>query len=277
MDKKGEIMSETKEMTKRILIIDDDPQVAEILNDGLNTIGCSLVSALETDDGLRKASELKPDLIILDVIFPETNGYTVLEKLKTNPMTKDIPVIMLTVNNLDEDIQKGIDMGADDYVIKPIHVVLLFKRIQNLLNRNLRSESPLSADLSKGQKSMGHNKIVVVDDEADMTWLLKIELESEGYEVLIASDGEAGLELIKKKNPDLILMDVMMPKMNGYEALRRLKQDESTKQIPVLMLTAKGWEGETQKGLDLGAEDYILKPFHSGLLIKRIGNLMKKR
>lgn len=269
-------MSEAKEITKKILIIDDDPHVAEILQGNLKAMGCSTIPALEPNDGLKKASELKPDLIILDVIFPETNGYVILEKLKANPATKNIPLMMLTINNLEEDIQKGLDMGADDYVIKPIQVVLLTKRIENLLNRHRRSESPTPADLSKREERMGDNKIVIVDDEADMTRLLKIELESEGYEVLIASDGEAGLALIRKENPALVLMDVMMPGMDGYEALRRLKQDESTKQIPVAMLTAKGWEGETQKGLDLGAEDYILKPFHSGLLIKRVGNMIKK-
>ena len=123
---------------------------------------------------------------------------------------------------------------------------------------------------------MKKNKIVVIDDERDMVQLLRIELETEGYVVSAAFDGKSGLELIQKVKPDLVLLDVMMPEMNGYEVLELLKQDPLTKAIPVVMLTAKGLENEIQKGLDLGADEYVSKPFHPGLLIKRIQTLLSR-
>lgn len=117
--------------------------------------------------------------------------------------------------------------------------------------------------------------IVIIDDEVEMTQLLKIELETEGYQVCMAHDGQDGLRLIGQEHPDLVLLDVMMPQMDGYEVLKALKTDSRTKDIPVMMLTAKGLTEDVQKGLDLGADDYIAKPFHSGLLIKRIRTILK--
>lgn len=123
---------------------------------------------------------------------------------------------------------------------------------------------------------MADNKIVIVDDEVDMAQLLQIELETEGYEVAMVHDGQSGLELIRNLNPSLVILDVMMPDMTGYEVLKSLKEDPSTRDIPVIMLTAKGLEDDIQKGLDLGADDYISKPFHSGLLIKRIQTALRR-
>ena len=122
---------------------------------------------------------------------------------------------------------------------------------------------------------MTEKNIVVIDDEESMGRLLKIELASEGYNVTLAYDGKVGFQLIKDTKPDLVVLDVMMPEVSGYDVLRRLKQNAETKSIPVIILTAKGLEPDIQKGLDLGANDYITKPFHSALLIKRIRNCLE--
>ncbi|MEW5895407.1 MAG: response regulator [Candidatus Omnitrophota bacterium] len=121
-----------------------------------------------------------------------------------------------------------------------------------------------------------NNKILIVDDEIDMCLLLKIELETEGYDVSIAHNGKEGVELAKEVQPDLILLDVMMPVLDGYGALKMLKESARTKDVPVFMLSAKSQESDMQKGLDMGVSDYITKPFHAGLLIKRIGLTLKK-
>ncbi len=123
---------------------------------------------------------------------------------------------------------------------------------------------------------MPKNKIVVIDDEKDMVRLLQIELETEGYDVGLAFDAASGLGMMRDFFPDLVLLDVMLPDMSGYDVLERLKRDPATRAIPVIMLTAKGLEQEIQKGLDLGADEYIAKPFHSGLLIKRSRTLLAR-
>lgn len=121
---------------------------------------------------------------------------------------------------------------------------------------------------------MADGKIFIVNDEKEMVDLLRMELESEGFEVSAAYDGESALELITKEMPQLVLLDVTMPGIDGYEVLRRLKDDPATQKIRVVMFTAKGLDENLQKALDLGADDYILKPFHSELLVKHIRSIL---
>ena len=121
---------------------------------------------------------------------------------------------------------------------------------------------------------MAGKKIVVLDDEKYITQLLNIELEASGYEVKTACDGEAGLELIRAERPDLILLDLMMPKMDGFEVLQALRIDMMTKNIPVIILTAKSSDRDIDRCLELGVRDYIVKPFHGELLVKKIGRLI---
>jgi DNA-binding response OmpR family regulator len=122
---------------------------------------------------------------------------------------------------------------------------------------------------------MGHKKIAIVDDEEAMVQLLTVELESEGYEVLPAFNGKAGLQLIEQDRPDLIILDVMMPDLSGYDIIKLVKDNPTLRNIPIIMLTAKSLDDDIQKGLDLGAHDYVTKPFHAGLLIKRIETLLQ--
>jgi two-component system sensor histidine kinase/response regulator len=121
------------------------------------------------------------------------------------------------------------------------------------------------------------NKILIVDDSVDTVELLKKRFYSEGYDTGEAYNGEEGLQKVGEYNPDLIVLDVMMPKMDGYEVCRRLKKDEKTKYIPVLMLTAKGEVEHKVKGLDIGADDYLSKPFDYKELSARIRSLLSMK
>jgi len=123
---------------------------------------------------------------------------------------------------------------------------------------------------------MTDKRIMVVDDSLETRELLQAMLEEAGYDVSAAQDGETALELVKTKEPYVVLLDVMMPGINGYEVLTRLKAGESTKSIEVIMVSAKGLEEDIQRGLELGACDYISKPFYAELLIKRVGRLFNK-
>jgi two-component system alkaline phosphatase synthesis response regulator PhoP len=118
--------------------------------------------------------------------------------------------------------------------------------------------------------------ILVVDDEADILEMLKYNLEKEGYAVLTAKDGKAALEEAKRK-PNLVLLDVMMPEMDGWEVCKRLKRDEKTATIPVLFLTAKGSEVDEVVGLELGADDYIVKPLSVRKLLARVKAVLRRR
>lgn len=123
---------------------------------------------------------------------------------------------------------------------------------------------------------MNKGRILVVDDEEDILNLLDYNLSRAGFEVVRAADGPEALELARRKGPDLIVLDIMLPNMEGTEVLKRLKQNEGTREVPVIMLTAKGEEVDRIVGFELGAEDYITKPFSPRELMLRVKAVLKR-
>lgn len=121
---------------------------------------------------------------------------------------------------------------------------------------------------------MRKGKVLVVDDEVNITQILEFSIGSEGYEVLSASNGEEAVEKARREQPDLIILDIMMPRIDGYETCRILKANPLTRNIPVVLLTAKGRDIDKRLGYEVGATDYIIKPFSPGKLIERIHELL---
>jgi phosphate regulon transcriptional regulator PhoB len=126
-------------------------------------------------------------------------------------------------------------------------------------------------------QSMPKEKILVVDDEEDILELLKYNLSREGYQVLCTTSGEKTLNLVKTETPDLIVLDLMLPGMDGLEVTRRLKENPPTKNVPIVMLTAKGEEADIVTGLELGADDYITKPFSPRILLARVKAVLRRK
>lgn len=123
---------------------------------------------------------------------------------------------------------------------------------------------------------MAKKKILVVDDEKEIVNILCTSLEMQGYETLSAFDGQEGLDMARNEKPDLILLDIVMPRLNGYQVCRELKKDEATKSIPILMLTAKAQESDQFWGKETGADEYITKPFDTLNLLELIRQFLEK-
>jgi two-component system alkaline phosphatase synthesis response regulator PhoP len=122
---------------------------------------------------------------------------------------------------------------------------------------------------------MRKGKILVVDDEVNITQILEFSLGAEGYQVVTAANGEEAVDKARREQPDLIVLDIMMPKIDGYEACRILKSSPITKNIPIVLLTAKGRDIDKRLGYEVGAEDYVIKPFSPNKLINRIHELLE--
>jgi DNA-binding response OmpR family regulator len=122
--------------------------------------------------------------------------------------------------------------------------------------------------------SVGNKKILLVDDEQDLVETMEMSLEAKGFEILKAYDGEEGLKLAIEANPDLIILDLMMPKMNGYQVCWEIKNNEKTKHLRVIMLTAKAQESDKFWGYETGADDYVTKPFEMAELVKKINSFL---
>jgi len=201
-----------------VLIIDDDPAVPDMLGRMLAKDGVRTVSASTGDEGLRLARELKPSVITLDVLMPGKDGWAVLRELKEDPELASIPVIMITM--VDEKGMGGA-LGAADYLIKPVECDRLVALV-----RQHAGESPVEP-------------VLVVDDDERIRNLMEHALKKAGWPVWTAENGRAALERLSEGVPSVILLDLMMPEMNGFEFLEELGRREEWRSIPVVVVTAK--------------------------------------
>jgi len=190
---------------------------------------------------VERARELKPALITLDVMLPEQDGWEVLRTLKADPQTQGIPVLVVSAL---EDVGLALSLGAADYLVKPVHR----SELQNMLGRLAASQPP--------ERMV---KVLVVEDDQETIRLLQEILGTKPYSVLWARNGEEGLSLAHSGRPDAIILDLMMPGMNGFEMLERLRADPETAHIPVTVLTAMDVTGEKRRFIDAHIQGFIPK------------------
>ena len=203
-----------------VLVVDDEPAARELLASWLEPEGYQIVFAGSSSDALAKAAERIPDAITLNMLMPGKGGWDTLYNLKKTPVTAAIPVIVVTV--VDEP-KIGLALGAAEYLVKPVDKDVLLETVRRYI----------------GPGSNGPAKVLVVDDEAGTRELLKEMLESDGYITVLAANGKDALEALSRISVSAILLDLMMPEMDGFEMLMRLKEDAGLRNIPVMVLTAK--------------------------------------
>ncbi|HET6572245.1 MAG TPA: response regulator, partial [Fimbriiglobus sp.] len=201
-----------------VLVIDDDPAVQELMGRFLGKEGFRVVPATNGPDGLRLARQLHPVAITLDVMMPGTDGWAVLTDLKADPATCDVPVVLLTIV---DDRGRGYALGAADYLTKPID----WARLGAILRRYHSPGRPAP--------------VLIVDDDPECRELVRRNLESEGWRVTEAADGEAGLRMVAADPPALVLLDLMMPGVDGFGFLDEFPKRFPGSRTPVIVLTAK--------------------------------------
>ena len=245
----------------RILIVDD---VHENLHALMNILRDDYVISAATSG--EKALDLaqrepRPNLILLDVKMPGMNGYSVLSELKTNPATAEIPVIFVTALAEAADEARGLKIGAADYITKPVNPDLLRMRVRTQLELQRYRQNPVMFGVVAHSESKHPYSLLVVDDVPANIYEL-LEALKDSYRIQVANSGAKALEIVHGSTPpDLILLDVLMPEMDGYEVCRRIKSTPEGKNIPVIFVTVADAVKEKLKGFELGAADYITKPF----------------
>ena len=201
-----------------ILVIEDDPNTRDLLKRFLSKDGFHVRTVAEGEEGLLLARELKPDVITLDVMMSGLDGWAVLTELKADPDLADIPVVMVTfVDNKN----LGYALGASDYLTKPI------------------SRQRLLAVLEKYRRHPQPGPVLIVEDDPDTRKILRRLLEKEGCQVIVAENGRVALERLAESQPMLILLDLMMPEMDGFQFIERVRQHENWRTIPIVVVTAK--------------------------------------
>jgi signal transduction histidine kinase/DNA-binding response OmpR family regulator len=204
-----------------VLAIDDDPNVIYLLQENLAEAGYRVVGATSGEEGLRQAHSLKPFAIILDILMPPKDGWQVLHELKADVTTRDIPVFVLSIV---DNKELGYRLGASDYLVKPFDRETILGALARIVPR---------------QPDPHLVRLLVVDDDPNVVDLVRQLLEDEAYEIRSAADGQAALEAISKQPPDIILLDLLMPRLDGLGVIEQLRQSSQHRDIPIVVLTAK--------------------------------------
>ena len=235
----------------RALIIDDSSNDAEHLERYLAESGVEAILHPTAAGAVERAAAEQPEVIFLDILLPEEIGWDVLHALKTDRRTARLPVVVTSV--LDRPI-RGVAAEADDYILKPATRA----RLAEALTRIATSSS------ARGKRSSppGVRRILLADDAATNVETLLDFLASRGFEVLVARDGHEAVAIARAKRPDLILMDIQMPHLDGLAATRLLREDPNpeVRAIPIIALTALAMTGDRERCLAAGADDYLTKP-----------------
>jgi PAS domain S-box-containing protein len=207
-------------LQRSVLVIDDDPDMQELMIRYLSRDNIGVLSARSGEVGLELARKHKPDLIALDIFMSGMNGWTVLNKLKSDEELRDIPVVVITVS---DDKQRGYALGADDFLTKPVQKSDIRRILARFVHVNRNADS----------------EVLIVDDDHFSRELLKKILEYEGYAVTEAENGRAALDRVAFKKPDMILLDLMMPELDGFMFLSEFRKSEANHHVPVVVVTAK--------------------------------------
>ncbi|MHC5598633.1 MAG: response regulator [Nostoc sp.] len=254
----------------QVLIIEDSIVAADQITRYFCEMGMQPIIYSKGEGAVEEVLRVNPGLIILDLQLPNISGWDVLNQLKNNPKTKDIPAIIISV--VDER-HKGLAQGAFEYLVKPITRTQLQVTIEKL-QHSPRVESPNLIVVPEA--SLDKPLILLVEDNQANIDTMSGYLESRGYDLILANNGQQAIDLVRVQRPDLIVMDIQMPGMDGLEAMRRIRNERQFVDIPMIALTALAMPSDRQTCLAAGANEYLTKPIKLKELVTTIQLLLRK-
>ncbi len=272
----------------RILIVDDDSLNLKLMVASLLPGPYECITASNGLEALEQVEKQPPDLILLDIMMPGLDGYQVAARVKEDPATRNIPIILITALDDTDSKVRGLEAGADEFLNKPVHAAELQARVKSLLRlkryqEQLRSrhqaESRFTGPLEEisGRGRIELPSVLLVEDEEKDSRLMQMQLYGQPYEVKTVTSGEQALLCARQERIDLILLDILLPGMDGFEVVRSLKESEGTKNIQIVALTSLQDLESKIKGIELGVDDYLTKPVNAYELRARISALIKKK
>jgi CheY-like chemotaxis protein len=274
---------------RKILVVEDNEVNRNMLKRRLERRGFEVVTAPDGAQGMAVATAEAPDLIVMDLSLPVLNGWDATRRLKASAATQSIPIIALTAHAMSGDRGKALAAGCDDYDTKPIEWPRLMAKLDALLRQGAPSpdepvQSLAAAPASQAEPAAavavdaapsGH--VLVVDDNVANRELLSRRLLGQGHTVATAENGRQALEMLQRQPFDLVLLDIMMPEVDGYQVLEQLKADARLCHIPVIMISALGEIASVARCIEMGADDYLPKPFNPVLLKARVDACLEKK
>lgn len=271
----------------RVLIVDNEAMNLKLFKAYLASEAYDIVTAENGQGALSSIAASPPDVILLDIMMPVIDGFEITRLLKGSPETAGIPIILMTARSGRENKSAGLDAGADEFITKPVQRTELVARVRSMLRMKRfeeqikgrqRSEDALS--LVQAQPAAGNeiiqNVLVAEDNDTDALLLLR-QLELEPYTIKRVSTGEAAIREVLNEPIDLVLLDLMLPGIDGFEVCRRIKGDDRTRNIQIVMMTSMRDLDCRVQSAELGTDDYLVKPVNPRELRARVQALLKKK
>lgn len=250
-----------------VLLVDDEEANRLTLTRRLEQEGYAVTVAENGAQALEMMRMERFDLVLLDVYMPVLDGLATLDAIKSDPVVQDVTVVMLTAANTREYVVHAMSLGAVDYLVKPVNSAELVQRVR----RSMGNQDPrIEPTVKLRQVDLKGLRILVVDDEPLNVKLLGCRLTQMGFQTLAAETGRNALDLLANESVDAVLLDVNMPDMSGMELLRAIREDDGRSLLPVLMLSADGEEETISRCYELGANDYLIKPYQPNDLKLRL-------
>lgn len=255
-------------MASKVLIIEDDIFLGDVLIQKLRASGYEAMLSRDGVEGLSQIRAWKPDLVLLDIILPQRNGYEVLAEKQKDAAIAGIPVIVISNSGQPVEINRALALGVKDYLVKaqfdPEEVMVkvrlqLGKGTDSLSTKGKPAASPGASTPATSAPGLSGKKIMWVEDDKFLSDIIARKLSVQGCTLLHATEGEEALRMLEKETPDLILLDILLSGIDGFEILRRVKSNEKTKDVPVILLSNLGQKEDVEKGKSIGAARFLIK------------------
>lgn len=258
-------MKNEQDKKVKILIIEDEESLVDLLVAKLQKEGYEVEAALDGEKGFKKIASFEPNLILLDIVMPKMDGYEVLEKMSEEKIS--IPVIIISNSGQPVEIEKTTKLGAVDHLIKTeFSATDVLEKVKKCVHADGTIACPINGGPTIAPKEDANVKklnikVALVEDDPFLREICSKKLAKEGYTVYEAIDGQQALDTVKKVKPDIVLLDIILPAIDGFQILHELRQnaDKAIASVPIIMLSNLGQDDDIKKAMEMGANDYLVK------------------
>lgn len=276
-------------MSARILVVDDILPNVKLLEAKLMSEYYDVITATSGPEALEKIMQDSPDMVLLDVMMPEMDGFEVCRRIKNNPQTAHIPVVMVTALTDNSDRVNGLEAGADDFLTKPVNDIALMARVRSLVRLKMTVDEwrarestattlgVINDEAATGDEHKEPANILVVEDQSFEADKCRQTMEGENHMVSVAANGIEAMEYIAQYKFDLIAISLNLAEEDGLRLVSHLRSNERTRSVPILMIGSNDDMPKIARGLEIGAHDYIVRPVDKNELKARVKTQIRRK